>query len=150
MSLYTDIILAIGPEESAEEEDGRYPLIEELNAWLYETLGQPRGEFKEAPDGVCFVASINFLREDEFLGKVRSMAWEYPECVQVFLRGENDEQFRIYAPAPGRAGEGPSCDACGKSISEDYIEQLVEGDTNTYHIECAPPGAAAMRTVLFP
>lgn len=53
---------------------------------------------------------------------------------------------------PGCALAGPSsapitCDACGEEIVEDYIEQRVEGDTNAYHVACAPPGAP-MRMVL--
>ena len=43
-----------------------------------------------------FVAAINYLDREGFLTAFNAVPWEYPECVQLILKGEHDELFAVY------------------------------------------------------
>ncbi len=105
MSLVTNIILSfcnIEEHEVGAEED-EYANVNLINKWL-NSEDRSYGELKDVSEyaggRVCFeaplfIAGFNFLVKDEFIAFVKSLPWEEPENVQVMIREQEDDKFRI-------------------------------------------------------
>ena len=107
MSLVTNVILSFHLLEArSESPDGeyRYALMYPLNAWLTE---QGYGPFGPDADRVAggtkhletplYVAAFNYLDVDAFMARLRTLPWEYPSAVQVFLQTQEENTFRLMA-----------------------------------------------------
>jgi hypothetical protein len=112
MGYYTDIILAFDCEEFEDEDHRVPPPIVEINQWLLE---HHRAELKQASSQTafsdeCFFRAFKNLNTKGFLDFVFGRAWKVPENVQVFKKGEDDEQFKCVTLAVHQ------CVVCGKWI----------------------------------
>lgn len=97
MSHVTNIILTT----MVDEEDA----VKELNGKLSVTAvcSSPRPVDLSRCPNTCggnkylecdiYLAAYNYFKLDNFLGAVRSVAWEYPEDVQLFVKDQHDSHF---------------------------------------------------------
>ena len=104
MSHVTDIILATMIDDGAER-DGEHPNADRLNAYLIENHGgwllekvDDRAGGGKAMQCDLFIAAINHLNIPEFLKAFHEIEWEAPEYIQLMLKDEHDERFKIYVP----------------------------------------------------
>jgi hypothetical protein len=44
------------------------------------------------------LAAINYLDEEDLLERFNATAWLSPDCVQLMLKGEEDDTFTVYSP----------------------------------------------------
>jgi hypothetical protein len=100
MSEVTNVLLAFS---ILEDDDAR---IADVNAWLEASCGHALksvwdnrdcyggGKAMEAP---LFAAALNYLPLDQFLAHLRTVRWKEPDCVQLILRGQHDDRWRIIA-----------------------------------------------------
>ena len=110
MSVVSNVIFSFSiSEESYEKEnDTIYPIMENINNWLQENK---YGVFSVDADVISggrkhletplFVAAFNHFRLEDFCNYVRSLKWEYPDCVQVIIQEQNDDKFRLIEPCAG-------------------------------------------------
>ena len=90
--------------EDGAERDEEIPNVDKLNSY-FERYG--RGIKLNKVDGFAggnkamqcdvFMAVINYL-DPKFIEFFYTIEWEMPECVQLMLKGEDDDIFKIYVP----------------------------------------------------
>ncbi len=104
MSVVTDIILVTFIDDGAAIEE-EHPNADKLSAYLEKTHGQPglikadqHAGGRKAMQCDVFLAAVNWLDKDAFLDWFKAIEWDMPECVQLMLKGENDDAFTIYTP----------------------------------------------------
>lgn len=115
MSVVTDIILcfSLGEDriEGAKTVDDRFPLVDEINAWLMEDgrgeLTRLNGHEGGGKGWQCeiFGGAFNYLDVRAFVKMIAALKWNRPHQVQLFIRGEEDEVFgllNIIAPYESR------------------------------------------------
>ena len=107
MSVVSNVIFSFSiSEDSYEKEDDiLYPNMEKINNWLEENN---YGIFSVDVDVVSggrknretplFVAAFNYSSIDNFCNFIRSLKWEYPDFVQVFIQEQEDDKFRLIEP----------------------------------------------------
>lgn len=105
MSVVSNIIFSFSILEESREHDTIFINVEKINDWLEENHF---GNFGQDVDKVAggkkhletpiFVAAFNYFRLDEFLDFVRSLEWNEPQYVQVFIQGQDDEKFSLLEP----------------------------------------------------
>ena|SRR3989304_6316184 len=107
MSVVSNVIFSFSiSEDSYEKEDDiLYPNMEKINNWLEENN---YGIFSVDVDVVSggrkdletplFVAAFNYFSIDNFCNFIRSLKWEYPDFVQVFIQEQEDDKFRLIEP----------------------------------------------------
>lgn len=103
MSRVTNVILHVSILEDEEFEDGPIIRVVDLNRTLvldklntkFERVDQHAGGGKvfEAP---VFMAAFNHCPTGIILSFVRRQPWAYPEDVQVFVKEEEDDGFKLY------------------------------------------------------
>lgn len=117
MSVVTNVILAIasGDDEFEDQEPRVPPGLQHVKDWCLGAdpdsptiLRLPRwprpadegsGGAKHLECGVyCWGA--NYLDIAGFLRAVATAPWEWPECVQVFIKGHEEERFRMLSLRP--------------------------------------------------
>jgi len=110
MSVVSNVIFSFHiSEDSYEKGDNiTYPNMEKINTWLQENK---YGSFSVDADVISggrkhletplFVAAFNYFNLDEFCAFVRSLKWEYPGCVQIFIEEQEDDKFRLIEPCGG-------------------------------------------------
>lgn len=109
MSRVTNLLLTCF--ENTEYEDGELiafpPALAALKAWcendeLHYPLGWPRKSVDAVSGGTkhlecdLWAWGANCLNLEDFLEVVRAAQWEYPEYVQVFVKGQDDDRFVVY------------------------------------------------------
>lgn len=104
MSVVTNIILSfsIMENEISDIEDS-YTNMVLINNWLRKhdhgafgedaTIASGGEKHLETP---VYLAAFNFFDLDEFLAFLRTLPWEEPENVQVFVQGQEEEKFTVY------------------------------------------------------
>lgn len=104
MSHVTDIILSTTIDDGAELE-GEHPNTDQLNMYLNENhngcslvKADDKAGGGKAMQCDLFIAAINHLNIPDFLERFYQIAWEYPESVQLMLKDEHEDIFRIYQP----------------------------------------------------
>jgi len=113
MSSITDVILTIGPENYIEhnKNDGpdSFPVIDEVNSYLTDPDrgGYRTGLVSTEVTGVrwggdkimmpVFIGAFNYLDLDSFMDHIKQCIWEAPECVRVFIKGDQDSEYRTQA-----------------------------------------------------
>jgi len=86
MSVVTDIILVTAIE------DGAYrPSFDLVKVDQYAGGGK-------AVQCDVFMSAVNYLVLEDLLDWFKSVRWEYPEQVQLFVKGEHDDKFAVYCP----------------------------------------------------
>lgn len=108
------LLIFSGAEESYEEETpsgwiDRYPLVDEINAWLTE---QGKGVLTDLADHAggnkhmqinVWGGAFNYLDLDGFLQHVASRRWEEPEHVTLLWNDEHDEGVTVKSVTDLRA-----------------------------------------------
>jgi hypothetical protein len=97
MSVVTNVIVLTSASE-------RHASIEEVNQWLAHDsegnipLARADTVFAGARCMECqvYVGAYNYLSVDGLLAKFRLIAWDFPDSVQVGIRGPFDELFTFY------------------------------------------------------
>jgi hypothetical protein len=109
MSSVTDIILSTTIEDGATEEE-THPNADVLSNWLVTNykgglvkVDQLAGGNKAMQRDV-FLAAINYLDHEAFLALFHSVNWEWPEDVQLLLKGEHDDVFTVHTPSSSSSG----------------------------------------------
>ena len=101
MSRVTDIILITAIEDGAECE-GEHPNADRLSAFIRENhykVGVPLLQVHEIAGGnkymqcSVFAGAINHLNADAVVECFANIDWEYPECAQLLLKGEQENTF---------------------------------------------------------
>ena len=107
MSEVSDVLLCFdGLEEFPDTlerlpEDGEFPILRYINAWLkehngakvqFQSLNTHFGGAKACCHGVAGV-SISSFRKEELLGFLADCPWRCPENVQVLIRDDQEEVF---------------------------------------------------------
>ncbi len=105
MSLVTNIVFAFSIiEENDPGDEDKYLLVEKINQWLSE---RGYGEFGDADQSnrgfkaleiPTYVGAFNFLMLDEFLEFIKALPWKEPENVQIFIKEQGDEKYRLLEP----------------------------------------------------
>jgi len=99
MSQVTDIILCCSLSE--EHGDDSFPPIDHVNQWL---VAEGKGQLNhlnramgggKAMQADVFGGAFNYLNIAQFISVVCDAGWERPDCVQVMIKGENDELFGL-------------------------------------------------------
>lgn len=103
MSRVTNIILSTGYENDLDK------IIDQINAYLIEkgmhtglvsidTDTLPRGWYGGSKMLECelFIGAFNYLHLEEFLEHLKSYSWQYPECVQVIYKEQQDDRFSVW------------------------------------------------------
>jgi hypothetical protein len=105
MSHVTDIILVTAIEDGAEIEDG-HPNADLLSKYLSErhtgtTLVKVDGFAGGGKAMQCdvFAAAVNYLSMGDLVAAMNEVPWQAPENVQLMLKDEHDDTFRIMRPA---------------------------------------------------
>ena len=102
MSVVTNLVLCLGVSDG--ESAGRK--IEEVNRYFADSCkglvsvddpALPRGwyggsKFLEAD---LYIGAFNHLDLQAFIGHIRSIRWKQPDCVQVFVKEQDDDRFRL-------------------------------------------------------
>lgn len=100
MSWVTNAILMHGSLEISSG-DRRYRIIDDLHAAMARA-GITSGEFvrvdqyargTKAMEAAVYVAAFNHLDEKTLIATIRSLPWEHPDWVQLFLRRQEEERF---------------------------------------------------------
>jgi hypothetical protein len=98
MSVVTNIILSIGISEKPER-------IKEVNKYFDNGIcfvsvddeKLPRGWYGGSKMLECeiFIGAFNHLYFEGFMEHLKSVKWEYPEILQVIIKGDDDDIFHI-------------------------------------------------------
>lgn len=105
MSFVTNVILTCSLMEKAGD-DGVFPPVDHLNAWLTETYRCTLVEVSAHAGGTkvmeapVFLCAFNYLDEPEFLRHVASAPWDDPESVRVFLCRQEESAFDLVSLTP--------------------------------------------------
>lgn len=97
MSIVTNILLSVGTLDWDDLEDGRPPL-DAVNAYFYPRRGLlPLGEVGgwKAFEAAVFTGAFNHLDLPAFMAHLRALTWHEPELVQVVVKEQEDDLFRI-------------------------------------------------------
>jgi hypothetical protein len=99
VSSVTDIILILGCGEEKADRNTR-----SLNSWLREHSHSP-AELTKVDDHVIggkafqaemYIAAVNYMDKDEFLAEFKGYDWEMSQEVQLWIKEEHEDRFRIY------------------------------------------------------
>jgi len=96
MSYVTNVIILTGLEDGNLDEFERDPKIEKL-----EKLCEVNFLKAEAPMNTkaiergVFVTAFRFFDREKFINQVKSIDWEYPECVQILINDHDMELFDV-------------------------------------------------------
>ena len=115
MSVVSNVILSFSISEAQVDRDKRlshYILADRIDQWLKENhyvgLGQNLEEWdkyggQKHLETPIYVGAFNYLVPSAFANFVFSLPWEYPESVQLMIKGQEDEEFTVYSlcPKPG-------------------------------------------------
>jgi hypothetical protein len=108
MSVVTNLVLSLSifdahGADRYHEEGG--PKIAEINRFFepvqgltdIDTLKLPRGWYggSKMLEAHLYVGAFNHIDLRSFITHLRSIKWERPECVQLFVKEEDDERFRL-------------------------------------------------------
>ncbi|AKJ28830.1 hypothetical protein [Caldimonas brevitalea] len=103
MSTVTDIILVTFFNDGSQGDDG-HQNVDALNQWLLSTRPSPRDQLVRVDNRAgggkvmqceVWMAAINWLDEKAFEQAVRSINWAHRDCVQLFMKSENADRFRV-------------------------------------------------------
>ncbi len=112
MSNVTNVILHIGILENRDQKieevnryfqkDDIYPLVSVVDEKL------PRDWYGGSKRLECnlYLGAFNYLGLDEFLAHLRTIQWEEPESLQLIIKEQGDDKFRIidvFAPRRNRS-----------------------------------------------
>lgn len=104
MSSVTNIILATMIDDGAEV-DETHPNVDLLGKYLRDNHGGAKlikvdhlVQAGKAMECDVFIAAINHFNTDSFIELFRVIEWEFPECAQLFVKGENDDCFSVHTP----------------------------------------------------
>ena len=92
MSSVTDILILTAIEETGMEVVNKY--FSDTRYTLKEVSDYSGGN--KAFQADVFMAAINYFALDEFLEFLQTVEWENPECVQVLIKREHDDNFKVY------------------------------------------------------
>lgn len=93
MSSVTDIILTTFLND---------PGINRVQEFLRETEKNELTEVSKHSGGTkemqvdVWLGAFNYMDETALVDVVRTAPWKYPECVQLMLKGEHDDRFKVY------------------------------------------------------
>lgn len=102
MSRVTNLILCLGVPDA----DGAWGKIEEVNRYFegsskglvsVDDPSLPRGWYGGTKylEAELYVGAYNALDLNAFIGHLRSIEWESPECVQLLVQEQEDRRFRL-------------------------------------------------------
>ena len=98
MSHVTDIIIVTMLDDGGGEDcHPNVDLIAEKAGIWFEKASDKVGGNK-AMQADVFLAAVNCLDIDNFVSIFGSVKWEYPDCVQLFLKDEHENVFTVYNP----------------------------------------------------
>lgn len=99
MSVVTNLILHIGISEDEEER------IKDVNKFFEDKNGLvslddskiPRGWYGGSKMLECnlYIGAFNYLDLDEFIKHCKNIKWEYPDEIQIIVKEQEDDLFRI-------------------------------------------------------
>jgi protein associated with RNAse G/E len=108
MSVVTNLILHIGILEDEEDR------IKDVNEFWEDGIGLVSFDSSDLPRGWyggtkmleanLYVGAFNYLDLDEFITHLEKIRWEYPEEVQVIVKEQEDDLFRIIQLSPKQEG----------------------------------------------
>lgn len=96
MSVVTDIILVTETDELLHVGDDSFLDTSKLSNHLVEVGGLAGGNKHMQCD--VFAAAINHLDHEDLIRRFRFMKWNNPDSVQLFIRREEDDLFKVYTP----------------------------------------------------
>jgi hypothetical protein len=104
MSRVTDIILVSSIDDGGSRRD--QPVnVQRLDRWLQERhpgyrLIQVDAQVQGPKAMQCdiFLGAVNYLDREDFLAAFHAIDWELPGCVQLMLKGEEEDVFTVYLP----------------------------------------------------
>jgi len=106
MSWVSDVLLCMNLEERIDEEMNVLSScepIDQINQWLGDrelgTLAELSTHMAtggKASQCYVFGGAFNYLKADEFRDYVFSRSWVAPESVQLFIKDEQDDRFRLF------------------------------------------------------
>lgn len=104
MSYVTDIILITSIEDGGISEEDPNPNVDILNEFIVKEYNH-QCAFKKI-DGFAggdkciqadiFATAINYCRVQELIDRVRSIEWEDPDSVQLNIKDEHWNSFRMF------------------------------------------------------
>ena len=105
MSIVTNILLCTAPDDGGIE-DGDNPNAERLSAWLTERHGAAcalkrldvHAAGNKRMEADVYGVAVNMLDADALLEAFRSIKWGQPSSVQMLLKEQGDDAFRLYSP----------------------------------------------------
>jgi len=107
MSNVTNVILSFSIiEEEYELQDFQhYKIMDKINQWLYDSkYGQFSKELTEYAGGnkvtetPIYIAAFNHFNIDAFVEFIKTLNWEEPEDVQIFIQTQDEDRFLIIEP----------------------------------------------------
>lgn len=103
MSEVTSIILTFNTDESFNHDKDEFDNIIAINYWLpYPPFGPNLRYAGEATGGNKYIQADMYMGAfgnfdlDGFLGLIMELHWDYPEHVQLFIKGEHDDVFTVW------------------------------------------------------
>lgn len=95
MSTVTNMILATMVDDASSFREDEGPLATLVHPGFVQVDQHAGGN--KAMECDVFMAAVNGLDLDEVLEKLRKVPWAFPEEVQLFVKEQDDENFRVYA-----------------------------------------------------
>lgn len=107
MSWVTNVLLLFSLDEFFDDEDEEIekPIsLTNVNTWLEEngwgTLDNLDRHVEcggKAMQACVYGGAFNFFKTDEFIKVVKAQAWRKSKSVQLLIKDENDEHFKLYS-----------------------------------------------------
>lgn len=92
MSCVTNILLLTMPGEPGVQTAQGY-LIALDQPQLVEVSRHTTGP--KAFEGEVWIGAFNYFDLDRFCTGLRAVIWEFPECVQLLVKGDSDDVFEV-------------------------------------------------------
>ena len=106
--MVTDVVLFFSPQE--ETGDGRFPILNEINAWLqggnpdgfrYGVMARlETGDSKGYALCPIIAGAFNHFDAEAFLRFVLDLPWQAPNRVQLMIKEEHQKRFALYELPP--------------------------------------------------
>lgn len=101
MSVVTNLILCTQHRDGMHT--GNQLHVELLNAYLREEFEEDRfvqvnylTRSRKTMEGDVFICAVNGLDSEGFIALWRRIPWEFPDCVQLMVKGHGEEKFTVY------------------------------------------------------
>ena len=93
MSEVTDIIITTFLDDGGSLDDHLNIDILSGKTGIYFVKASDETGGNKQMQADVFLAAVDYMEEDNFVKIFKTIIWEYPECVQLYLKREYDDLF---------------------------------------------------------